>query len=94
MKISNKESFLIFFPVALGVFCIALAFWLLPENCSLFISNVPDPQMCHTIPLPPDCYDSFCKDTQTEFISSIIAGLGIGLFFVPVIVFWLITKKS
>jgi hypothetical protein len=82
----------IFFPFALSVCCITFALWLLPENCQLFISNVPGPQMCHTIPF--DGCDSFCKDTPTEFISSIIAGIGIGLFFVPAVVFWLNTKKS
>ncbi len=29
------------FPVVLGIFCVAFALWILPKNCTLFISNVP-----------------------------------------------------
>jgi hypothetical protein len=69
------------------VACFVFAILVLPKNCSLFFSNVPGPQMCHTIPLPEGCYDSFCKDAKTEYAASIIAGLGICLLFLPLIVY-------
>lgn len=74
------------FPVVLGIFCVAFALWILPKNCTLFISNVPGPQMCHTIPMPAGCFDSFCKDVKTEFAASIIAGIGFGMLCIPAVI--------
>ena len=80
MDKTEEVSYFTIIPCCLGILFIISALWLLPENCSLFISNVPGPQMYHTIPMPDYC-DSFCKNTQGEFVASIIAGIEIGLFF-------------
>lgn len=75
------------FPFILGAVCIVFATWLLPENCGLFISNVPGPQMCHTI--PSDGCPSFCQDGRREWIASLVARFGVCVFFVPVVVYLL-----
>jgi len=86
-KISAKEIIVSgISPLVLSIFCIILAIWILPENCTLFVSNVPGPQMCHTIPSPPGC-DSFCKDGKTESIATIAAIFGICLLFLSIIIF-------
>jgi hypothetical protein len=70
-------------PFILAVCCFIFATWLLPKNCTLLVLNVPGPQMCHTIPLPEGCFDSYCRDVRTEYIASIIAGFGVCLICVP-----------
>ena len=83
----KEKTISVVLPLILSFSCIVFALWLLPKNCSLFVSNVPGPQMCHTIPMPKGCFDDYCQDIQTEYISSIIAGFGILLFFVPMLVY-------
>lgn len=76
-------------PAFLSIGCFIFGNWILPKNCTLFVSNSPGPQMCHTIPSEAGCFDSFCQDTATELTASIIVGLGIFLLVVPIIVFLL-----
>ncbi|HLL99900.1 MAG TPA: hypothetical protein VK400_02510 [Pyrinomonadaceae bacterium] len=75
------------FPFVLGIACVTFALWLLPKNCSLFVSNLPGPQMCHTIPVD-DC-SSFCQDGRGEWFASLVAVFGVCVFFVPFIVYLL-----
>lgn len=75
------------FPFMLGVACIIFAIWLLPKNCTLFVSNVAGPQMCHTIPM--DGCSSFCQDGRHEWFASLVAIFGVCVFFVPAAVYLL-----
>lgn len=93
MDKTEEVIYFTFIPWSVGVSFIIFAFWLLPENCSLFISNVPGPQMCHTIPMPDYC-NSFCKDTNTELFASVIAGVGISLFFVPAFIYFILDLRQ
>lgn len=93
MNKTEEVSYSAIIPCCLGILFIISALWLLPENCRLFISNVPGPQMCHTIPMPDYC-DSYCEDMQGEFVASIIAGIGIGLFFIPAIIYFLVNSRK
>lgn len=94
MDKTEEVIYFIIIPCSIGILFIISAFWFLPENCSLFVSNVPGSQMCHTIGSIDDCLNSFCQDTQTEFASSIIAGIGIGLFFIPAIIYFMINSRK
>ena len=83
----NKESLIsVILPIVLSVSCFIFALWLLPKNCTLFFLDTHGPQMCHTIPMPDDCIDSYCKDIETEFLATIIAIAGICLLCVPFVV--------
>jgi TRAP-type C4-dicarboxylate transport system permease small subunit len=82
----RERSIIEILPVVLSVCCISFAFWLVPKTCTLFSSNVPGSQMCHTIPMPEGCFDSYCQNIHIEYIASIIAGFGICLLIVPFIV--------
>ena len=88
IRLKFKENFaFIGVPVILAIICITSSNLILPKNCTLFVSNVPGPQMCHTIPMSDECYNSFCSDVRTESIASIIAELGILLLLVPVLIY-------
>jgi hypothetical protein len=89
MRHAQTKEILAFFgfPFILGVLCIIFAVWRLPENCGLFVSNLPGPQMCHT--LPPDDCSSFCQDGWGEWRASIVARFGVCVFFVPILVYLL-----
>lgn len=67
--------------------CIIIALLVNPKGCDLFSSNVPGPQSCHTIPMPEGCFS--CKNRAGSYASSAIAGLGIIMLFLPIIVFFL-----
>lgn len=83
----NKENLIsTIILLVLSVSCFIFAIWLLPKNCTLFVSNVPGPQMCHTLPIDYDCFDTYCKDTETELLATIIAIVGICLFSIPFVV--------
>lgn len=86
INFKTKETILsIGFPIIFSVSCIIFGIWILPENCSLFVSNRVGPQMCHTIPLPEGCFESFCNDIALEATASMIVGFGIFLLLVPII---------
>jgi hypothetical protein len=77
-------------PFSLSILSMFFALWILPKNCSLFISNVPGPQMCHTIQIsddgklsPDNCLESFCQDLSSETSASLIFSFGMLLFFLP-----------
>jgi hypothetical protein len=93
-KARAREIFVsVGFPFILGIFCIIFAIWLLPKNCRLFVSNVAGPQMCHTLPVEPDC-DSFCNDGRTEAIAALVAVFGVCVFFVPVVVYLIKERRE
>jgi hypothetical protein len=87
----TKEIILIFvIPFSLSILCMFYALYVLPENCSLFVSNVPGPQMCHTIQIsddgklsPDNCLESFCQDLSSETTATLIFSFGMLLFFLP-----------
>jgi len=81
-----KEAiFIILVPIVLCFICVVTARTILPEHCNLFDDNIMPPQMCHTIPMPDDCY--FCEDKSKALIASTIGGLGICFFFLPFVIF-------
>lgn len=88
---NKKLSVAIALSLVLSVICICAAIKTNPTGCELFSSNVPGPQMCHTIPMPEDCFS--CKNIAGSYASSIMFGIGICLFFLPIAV-WLIHKRS
>lgn len=67
--------------------CIITGLWLNPEGCEFFSSNIPGPQMCHTIPMPKDCFS--CKNIAKSYVASAIVGLGILMFLLPIMVFFI-----
>lgn len=73
-------------PMLLAGVLIVGSLWMLPENCYLVeFRNVA--LMCHTIDLntPPEpC--PLCGDNQTRQIAQIIFGLGIVIFFLPLVI--------
>jgi hypothetical protein len=77
-------------PFSLSILCMFYALYVLPENCSLFVSNAPRPQSCHTLELtkdgkliPDNCLDDFCQDLSSETTATLIFCFGILLFFLP-----------
>ncbi len=93
-----KENIVIFIlPFSLSILSVILALYILPINCTLFVSNSPGPQTCHTIELTKDgkfipnnclegycrCLEGYCRDLSSEKAATLIFSFGILLFFLP-----------
>jgi hypothetical protein len=79
-------------PFLLSVLCFTIAGLVLPPKCTLFVSNVETGLMCCDALPDSGCHDLFCDDPSTEFAATIVAWLGIGLLFLPMILYVLKDK--
>ncbi len=86
-------------PFSLSILCMFYALYVLPENCSLFVSNVPGPQSCHTLfmkdgKLVADECEGYCQDLRSETAATFIFSFGILLFLLPPILKMYSESKS
>jgi hypothetical protein len=93
---SKKKEFTLVFviPFLIAILSMIFALWILPKNCSLFISNSPGPQMCHTIEftkdgkfIPSNCHEGYCQDLRLETAATFIFSFGVLLFFLPAVLY-------
>jgi hypothetical protein len=83
----DKEQIILFSAaVGLSIICFAVAILVLPQNCTLFGSNIPGPFMCDGIDLsnPQPC--PICNAQATALVAQSIGILGLILLALPIVV--------